>query len=305
MEARCPFCGSSYVRTWRAPVRRFGTNDVFIVGECADCPALILLDPPEDPARYYPADYPSFSIQRRTWRTPLRAVRNRLMLGRHGPVARLVGRIRPHAAARILDRTGTTPLSRVLDVGSGAGALLGDLALAGFTSLLGVDAYIPDGIDGPGYTVIKGTLADIDEQFDLVIFHHSLEHMRDQRAALAGAARVLAENGWCVIRIPVFPSAAWDTYHEHWFQLEMPRHEYIHSVKSLVRLAAEAGLSFEGVEYDSTAHQFAGSEGYRRGVKLRATDRYFPRKQMREWQRQAREVNAAGRGDQAIFYFRH
>ncbi len=303
-EVRCPFCGSAYVKRWRVAERRFGTGEVFNVGECAECPALILVDPPADPARYYPAEYPSFAIQRPTWRRPMRALRNRLLLGRRGPVARLVSRVRPHAATRFLDRTRTTPRSRVLDVGSGAGALLDDLALAGFKHLVGVDAYIPGATDRPGYSLVKGTLADIDGEFDLVMFHHSLEHMRDQRSALAAAVRVLAPNGWCVIRVPVFPSAAWDTFHEHWFQLDMPRHEYIHSVNSLVRLAREAGLKFEGVEYDSTAHQFAGSEGYRRGLKLRATDSYFPRDQMREWERQARQINAAGRGDQAIFYFR-
>lgn len=303
-EPRCTFCGSPYVRTWQVTERRFGTGDIFNVGECAECPALILLDPPEDPARYYPAHYPSFSVQRSAWRRPVRALRNRLVLGRHGPVARLVSRIRPHTATRFLNRTGTTPRSRVLDVGSGAGALLGDLADAGFTHLVGVDAYIPVAIDRPGYRVIKGTLANVDGQFDLVMFHHSLEHIRDQREALAAAARVLVPDGWCVIRVPVFPSAAWDTYHEQWVQLDVPRHEYIHSVDSLVRLAREAGLTFGGVEYDSTVHQFAGSEGYRHGAKLRATDRHFPRGQLREWERQAREINAAGRGDQAIFYFR-
>lgn len=303
-EGPCTFCGSAYVKTWQVSERRYGTNEIFHVGECAACPALILLDPPDDPGSYYPADYPSFSIQRPTWRRSLRRLRNRLLLGRHGPVARLVGRVRPHAATRFLDRTGTTPRTRVLDVGSGAGALLEDLALAGFTHLVGVDAYIPASIDGAGYRVVKGTLADVDEQFDLVMFHHSLEHMRDQRSALAAAARVLAPKGWCVIRVPVFPSAAWDTFHEHWFQLDMPRHEYIHSVNSLVRLAAESGLKFEGVEYDSTVHQFAGSEGYRRGLKLRATNSFFPRDQMRVWERQVKEINAAGRGDQAIFYFR-
>lgn len=102
----------------------------------------------------------------------------------------------------------------------------------------------------------------------------------------------------------MFPSAAWDTYHEHWFQLDVPRHEYIHSVDSLVRLAAQAGLAFDGVEYDSTVHQFAGSEGYRHGLKLRATHTYFPREQMRKWEQQVSQINAAGRGDQAIFYFR-
>lgn len=300
----CSFCGSTYERVWPVRERQFGGDGTFLVGECRNCPALILLNPPEDPSTYYPVEYPPFRIHRPSWRRPMRRLRNRLLLGRRDRVARVVGRYRPHAAARFLDRTGTTPESRVLDVGSGAGDLLEDLADAGFKHLVGVDRFIPKPVDDPRHRVIKGTIDDIHEQFDLVMFHHSLEHMRDQRAALAGAARVLTPNGWLVIRVPVFPSAAWDAYHEHWFQLDMPRHEYIHSVGSLTALAAEAGLVFAGVEYDSTAHQYAGSEGYKRGLKLQSTERYFSKATMRQWAQAAAKNNSTGRGDQAIFFFR-
>lgn len=303
-DPACSLCGSSYFRTWHVRERRFGSEDAFEVGECSRCPALILLNPPDDPGRYYPPEYPPFTARRRSWRAPIRRLRNRLLLGRRGPIRHLVDLVRPHPAARLLDRTGATPRSRVLDVGSGAGLLLEDLADAGFRHLVGVDRFIPQGIDGPRYRIVKGTLADIDEQFDLVMFHHSLEHMRNQVEALHEAVRVLAPGGWCVIRVPVFPSDAWDAYHDHWFQLDVPRHEYIHSVASLTRIARDAGLSLDGIEYDSTVHQFTGSESYRRGLTLRATDGYFPPAQLRRWASRVAEINARERGDQAVFYFR-
>jgi len=300
----CKLCGAAYERIWSVKERRFGSEETFHVGECARCPALILTDPPDDPGRYYPADYPSFTNPHGTnWRAPIRRVRNRALLGRRGLLADLTQRLRPHAATPFLRRTGTTSDSRILDVGSGAGLLLDDLADAGFRHLVGVDRFIPQAVEGRRYRVIKGTIEDVEGEFDLIMFHHSLEHMREQLAPLAAAARLLAPGGWLVIRLPVYPSAAWDTYHEHWFQLDVPRHEYIHSVDSLTRLVEETGLRFDGVEYDSTAQQFAGSEGYRLGLRLTATDRYFPRARMRDWARQAVEINRANRGDQGIFYF--
>lgn len=305
IDSTCSLCGSAYVRIWEIHDWRWGTGDLFHMGECRNCPALILIDPPADPADYYPTDYPSFtSAHRPRWRAPMRRLRNRLLLGRRGPVPRLVSRLRPNAASRFLDRTGTSPAARVLDVGSGAGGLLDDLADAGFKNLMGVDRFIPTTVDGPRFRVVKGTLADIDGPFDLVMFHHSLEHMRDQRGALESVKRVLAPGGWCVIRMPVFPSAAWDAYHEFWFQLDVPRHEYIYSVASLTRLAEETGLKFEDVAYDSTGHQFAGSEGYRMGLRLEASGTYFSPAKYREWAKMTSELNASGRGDQAIFYFR-
>ena len=303
-DHRCKLCGSAYVRTWRVPERGVGTNDLFEVGECAACPALTLLDPPADPSPYYPPAYSSFHVKRPVWRKPQRWLRNRLLLGRRGLIPRLIAAARPHPATRYLDRTATTPASRVLDVGCGSGALLADLHGAGFKHVVGVDRYIPEGSEGSGYRVIKGSLDEIDGEFDLVMLHHSLEHMRDQRGALRQVARLLAPGGWCVIRVPVFPSLAWETYHEDWFQLDVPRHECIHSVDSLTRVAGEAGLSFDGVEYDSTVHQFSLSEGHRLGLSLHHTDDYFSDRQMDEWESLTRQVNAAGNGDQAIFYFR-
>ena len=87
------------------------------------------------------------------------------------------------------------------------------------------------------------------------------------------------------------------------YSFRVPRHEYIHSVRSLTRIAQEAGLGLDGVEYDSTAHQFVLSEGYRLGLNLHHSHQ-FPAHQMQEWERLTREVNETGRGDQAIFYFR-
>lgn len=97
---------------------------------------------------------------------------------------------------------------------------------------------------------------------------------------------------------------AWDIYHEHWFQLDVPRHDYIHSVASLTRVATEAGFMLEGVEFDSSAHQFAVSEGFKLGLTVQAAIDHFPAQRMREWARLTREVHSAGRGNQAIFYFR-
>ena len=292
------------MRIWPVRERHYGGAGVFHIGECEVCPVLTLLDPPDDPQPFYPPDYAAFAGTSRSWRRPIRRLRNRVQLGRRGPVAALARRLKRHAASRFLDHTGATRDWRVLDVGSGAGALLQDLADAGFRHLQGVDRFIPREVNGDGYRVIRGTIEDVDGRFDLVMLHHSLEHMRDPRAALRGIATRLAPDGWCVIRIPVFPSAAWDKYQLDWFQLDAPRHENIFSVRLLEKLATEAGLQLEGVQHDSTAHQFAGAEGYRRGFRLNATDRYFAPSQMRGWARTAADLNAAGRGDQAILYFR-
>jgi SAM-dependent methyltransferase len=300
----CTFCGGRRVATHRARELRYGTLEEFAYGECGECHALELLDVPDDLGRYYPPEYPSFGAPGERLRHPLRRIRNQLLLGRRGPVARMVGRARPHPAAVWLGKTGTTRSSRILDVGSGAGSLLAELALAGFERLTGVDRYVDTDIDGDGYRVIKGTLSDVDGEFDLVMFHHSLEHMVDQRAAMTDAASHVSPDGWCLIRLPIVPNVAWQTYGTDWVQLDPPRHLVIHSVASLARIAAEAGLDLRAVDYDSTGVQFAGSEAYRRGLALDAMDRAFSAAEWHDFERRAADLNAARRGDQAALYFR-
>lgn len=87
--------------------------------------------------------------------------------------------------------------------------------------------------------MVKGTIHDIEGEFDLIMFHHSLEHMSEQRGVLARVRKLLATGGWCLIRLPVVPNDAWQEFRENWVQLDAPRHEIIHSVDSLTRLAGE------------------------------------------------------------------
>ncbi|HYI22242.1 MAG TPA: class I SAM-dependent methyltransferase, partial [Candidatus Limnocylindrales bacterium] len=283
----CTFCGGEPAATWRAKELRYGTGAPFTYSECATCGALELLDPPADLSAYYPADYPSFNDPGERLRHPIRRLRNQLLLGRRGPIAQLVERVRPHPAATWLSRTGTTRDSRILDVGSGSGTLLTDLGRVGFRHLTGVDRFIPSEVDGPGFTVIKGTIADVAGQFELVMFHHSLEHIVEQRQTVAEVARLLAPGGWCLVRLPIVPNVAWSTYGVDWVQLDPPRHVVIHSIDSLSRLFGEVGLTLRATDYDSTGMQFAGSEAYRLGLELAEVESAFTAAELRAFDERA------------------
>ena len=88
-----------------------------------------------------------------------------------------------------------------------------------------------------------------------------------------------------------------------WMALDPPRHLHVHSVESLRRLAADAGLRLQAVEFDSTEFQFVASEQYRRDIPL-LEQRPPPRSERARFRRLARRLNDEHRGDQAAFYFR-
>jgi ubiquinone/menaquinone biosynthesis C-methylase UbiE len=98
---------------------------------------------------------------------------------------------------------------RVLDIGCGDGALLGELAirLPNVLDLVGVDPSAQllreVGEDAEGRADLVRAAAERlpfrDAYFDLVVSTMSLHHWRDQPRGLAEAARVLAADGHLVL----------------------------------------------------------------------------------------------------------
>jgi SAM-dependent methyltransferase len=150
----------------------------------------------------------------------------------------------------------------------------------------------------------KSWLHEMSGEFDLVMLHHTLEHMPHQQEALTQVAGLLRSGGMCLVRIPVLPNEAWNRYRENWVQLDAPRHLYIHTPDSLCRVAVRAGLTLECTEFDSTELQFTGSELYARDRPLSQLNGAFSDRELRTYRAEAARLNAAGRGDQAAFYFR-
>ena len=151
-----------------------------------------------------------------------------------------------------------------------------------------------------------------DRSWDVIMFHHSFEHLSDQVETIRSVARLLSKNGLCIIRIPTVTSYAWENYKEHWVQLDAPRHFYLHSIKSMQLLATRLGFRIERILYDSTGFQFWGSEQYRRDIPLIADHSYaveqersiFSKSEIERFEEKAQLLNSEGRGDQATFYLR-
>jgi predicted SAM-dependent methyltransferase len=157
--------------------------------------------------------------------------------------------------------------------------------------------------------VLSRKLGEVDGEFDLIMFHHSFEHIAEQNATLAEAAARLKLGAQILIRIPVV-AFAWRKYRTDWVQLDAPRHLFLHTKRSLQLLAARHGLRIRKVDDDSTARQFWVSEQYRHDIPLRDPRSYsqnpdrslFSPQQIDQFAREAEMLNAEGRGDQAAFH---
>lgn len=299
----------------------FGTREPFEYLECGQCGTLQLIDVP-DLARHYPIEYFSFDTTRENIlgtslrrRVAVRLAGMRLVKGR-GLLGKIVLDMRPSIEDEfprsLLDRSlGLNFRSRILDFGCGAGHLLHALRYFGFRDLTGADLFIETELNFPGVNIYKKGLEDLQSAFDLIMLHHSFEHLADPEGALRELHRLLADNGNIVIRMPVV-SRAWKHYRTDWVQLDPPRHLFLYTEHAFRELAERSGFIVEKVVYDSTAFQFWGSEQYRMDMPLndpRSLNRpdgktVFSEEQQEAWRRDAERLNKTGEGDQACFYLR-
>lgn len=312
----CRVCGSTQDHpVHQAREMMYGLRDMHRYFQCLACGCLQIEHLPPDMARYYGADYYAF---RRPAQTGLKAwligARNRHAALQHGVIGGLLNRWQPTRQFDFLQplRAALHADSRVLDVGCGAGHLLRNLRSAGLRNVQGVDPFVEQDITHDGQRLVqKGNLEDVAGPFDLVMFHHSFEHMPDPLSTLQRAHRLIAPGGYCIVRVPLVSSSAWHKYGVNWVQLDAPRHFYLHSETSLKGLAQRTGFACTAVHHDSTAFQFWGSEQYASDISMNDPKSYsvnpagsiFSVADIAGFVSESDRLNAAGQGDQAAFYF--
>ena len=289
----CKVCESQNGIPHRVREMMLGTRKEFLYWECSDCGCLSLAEVPDDLHRYYPDEY--YSLQPRTSKLS-RRVRDRLYLSRFSFLVNWRRRTD-------LDVIRTVKLNKrmsLLDIGCGAGSLIGDLRELGYNAA-GVDPFVPGDVrDRFGVRVQRATLDKLEGVYDVILFRHSLEHMPIE--ALCKAARHLKPGGTCVVCIPLL-GWAWKNYRKDWSQLDAPRHFFLHSRKSFTLLAKMSGFRVDDVVYDSNDFQFWASESYQRDIPL--CDMPQPDSgQRRRMRRLADKLNSQEQGDTAQFYLR-
>ena len=287
--------------------------------QCSHCGCLQIVEFPPNIGTYYDTSYYSYqppvshdSIVSRS----LVSLRNRYAIFGRGMVGRALCLKYPAPQLHFLRPVseGISAESRILDIGCGAGHLLYALREAGFANLLGIDPFVEEDIVyDSGVVVRKQLIQEVRGCYDLAIMQHSFEHVADPWQTLRCAFSLLAPGAFLIVGIPTVSSYAWEHYGVDWVQLDAPRHFYLHSLDSVRLLTSTVGFELYDVVFDSGAFQFWGSEQHKRGIELFADERSYWRGQEHSifsasdialYAQRANDLNAAGRGDQAVFYLR-
>lgn len=148
-------------------------------------------------------------------------------------------------AIRLRELSGMEP-GRLLDIGCGKGRFLAAARTAGWETL-GVE-FAPASAERAqaayDLDVLVGDFLDIPFQgaFDAITMWHVVEHLPDPMAAVTRAASLLGSGGRLVISVPNVDSLQARLGGEHWFHLDLPRHLFHFSPRSLSALVERAGL---------------------------------------------------------------
>jgi SAM-dependent methyltransferase len=288
---RCTICGATQGTNHTFQEKMFATNAPFPYWECGECGCMQIIEIPANLGDYYAAGYYTHSMglsRAEHYACKAYALVPHLasMLRRPGPSTRSVLAVKPKRGARILD------------VGCGGGRSVMVLRAMGYDAH-GIDPFLSE---RTAY-VRNATLEDTETGWDLITFHHSLEHMQNHIEVLRMVRERLAHGGTCIVRIPVV-NWAWKHFGANWAQIDAPRHLILHTPRSFERTAKLAGFKVR-TTFDSDAFQYYASEMCEQNIPFSegpAEIRRRGKRAMRELNAQAAKLNQEGLGDSGCFF---
>lgn len=293
----------------------FGFKDEFKYLECRNCGCYQIENIPPNMEKYYPADYYSFKSENKKkiklnfFKTLQFNQISGYKKSLHGAIVSYKYRSEIYNWFKFLHVNKTE--ASILDIGCGQGELLKDLFTVGFQKLTGIDPYIEKDIHyNTNFHVYKKEVFDVKEKFDLIMMHHSFEHMANQIDVLNKIYEILNQDGKLLIRIPVISKPLIDLYGVNMVSLDAPRHFFIHTIKSINFLLAKTGFTVYKTEFDSQPFEIIASEQYKKGISLNDTKSYFinpqksvfTKKELLKYKKQINKLNAEDQGSTAVFY---
>jgi 2-polyprenyl-3-methyl-5-hydroxy-6-metoxy-1,4-benzoquinol methylase len=252
----------------------YGTGEKFDYFECSRCKCLQIKNFPQDVSKYYPSDYYSYSQFDETKFNGLygafKLMKFKSSLERRGFVNHIFRIAFNEKRYNQLSDFLLRKSLKLLDVGTGNGEFIYPLHLLGYTNILGIDPYRSKNLQyESGLRVEKKSIFELTSKWDIITYNHVFEHLEDPQKELNQIRQLLNPSGICIISIPTSRSYAWHKYRIHWFQIDAPRHFYLHSTQSMQLLADNAGFKIIKINYNSIYTQIYISELNRKGIAMR------------------------------------
>jgi SAM-dependent methyltransferase len=319
MTTPCILChNASNNQLYSVKELQLGLDEHFNYQLCGACGSMQLQDVPANLGKYYPnEDYYSFKLNlsiRKKADTLRKIKTDYLLFGKNALLGALlsIGYKMPEQLQWMKD-LGAKYDDAILDIGTGNGSLLARLFQVGFTNLTGIDPFINESHDYGCIKILKKDIYEITEKYDVVMMHHSLEHMFEPQKVLAQAMKIIKPGGSLMIRIPIMGNYGWQKYGIFWCGIDAPRHIFIPSAKQIGALAKEAGFVIAKFYYDSSDYLIWSSEQYKTGMPLHDPKSHmfnkdgssmFSKEDIKRFRAIMKIENEKGNGDTAVICLR-
>lgn len=224
-RTQCPGCkNTSIVDYLMAPDRFHGRAIPYQLVRCRNCTLVWLVDPPriEEMAHHYSQEYD----------------RNIAAAGDNSP-----GRWRNRKKTLIQHKQ----RGAILDLGCSSGAFLKALGSKEW-DLYGIDMSIESAKRAQAESGTKVFVGDIldgpfpHSTFDAITCFHVFEHLYKPREVLSKVFEWLKPGGIFYVLVPNIDSAGAHIFRSYWYALELPRHVFHYSPKSLSMMASSFGF---------------------------------------------------------------
>ena len=279
-EHVCRICGArGSFQSYLVREMMKGTRDEFEYFVCPECMCLQIAEVPDNLGYYYGTDYYS---------------------------------MKGEESEDITFDSPVTDETKILDMGCGAGKWLLEKAREGYGNLYGCDPFIEEDLRyGDRVYIKKCDISGVTEDgtYDVIRMADSFEHVTNPREVFMNAARLIKDSGRIMMSIPIFPNIAFDMFETHWYQLDAPRHIFLHSIKSMQYLARECGLEIYDFKYDSDISQIVYSFFYQHGITYDEVTRelviqYFEDREIQQMRDTTDKANQEDYGDHIQIYLR-
>ena len=201
MTSACIICANTTNNTIVAVKElQLGLGEIFNYQQCGNCGSLQLLDIPADLGKYYPNNnYYSFNlgIPVSQKADSFRKVQSDYLLFNKNKIAGSLFTIgfKMPDYYHWMKNTRAKYTDAILDIGTGNGSLLTKLLRIGFTNLTGIDPFINESKDYGPVKILKMDVFEVKEQYNLIMMHHSLEHMFEPKKVLQQLQNILRPGG--------------------------------------------------------------------------------------------------------------
>jgi 2-polyprenyl-3-methyl-5-hydroxy-6-metoxy-1,4-benzoquinol methylase len=224
----CPKCGeTSRQFISSSDVNRTLSDEVFNYYRCSTCELIFLSPVPSDLFRFYEGGYQKIP---RTL-SQLRGIAKK-------------ERYRLDAILKYKNS------GELLEIGPWMGIFSCNAKDAGFdVTAIEMDARCVNFLrDTVGVKAIQSddpsaAMDEMNEEFDVIVMWHCLEHMPRPWEVLRSASHRLKSNGILLVAVPDIESYDFQTLRERWLHLDAPRHLSFYTANVLEKVCSECELS--------------------------------------------------------------